>query len=103
MSEDYISREEHREFAKRIDDVIQRHGERLTAAEQALKDNTELTIYVGKLATSMESMSEELKQQGLRLADLENKDGEMWRTVVRYAVTAIIGTFVGFAMTQLGL
>lgn len=43
------------------------------------------------------------KTQGKRLVSLESKDGEMWRKVVGYVITAVIGIVLGFAFTQIGM
>jgi len=51
----------------------------------------------------MENMLKVQKQQGDRLETLEGRDGEMWRKVVGYIATAIIGIVVGFLFTQLGM
>ncbi len=51
----------------------------------------------------MNNMYEEQKQQGERLKILENRDGEMWRKVVGYVITAVVGIVVGFVFNQLGM
>lgn len=56
-----------------------------------------------KLAQSVESMVREQEAQGKRLVSLESRDGEMWRKVVGYVATAIIGIVVGFIFTQVGM
>lgn len=38
-----------------------------------------------------------------RLETLENRDGEMWRKVTGYVVTAIIGIVLGWVATQVGM
>ncbi len=58
---------------------------------------------VNKLATNMENMVEEQKKQGERLQAIESRDGEMWRKVVSYAVTAVIGVVIGFLLKQVGI
>ena len=57
---------------------------------------------IEKLALSMESMVREQEKQGKRLETLESRDGELWRKAVGYAVTAIIGAFLGYVFTQIG-
>ncbi len=51
----------------------------------------------------MENMAKEQSRQGKRLEVLESRDGEMWRKVVGYAVTAILGIVIGFVFTQIGM
>ena len=48
-------------------------------------------------------MLKEQKDQGKRLETLENRDGEMWRKVVGYVATAILGIIVGFVFKQIGM
>ena len=62
-----------------------------------------LTTSVEKLALSMESMAKEQERQGERMEVLEGRDGEMWRKVVGYIVTAVIGIVLGFVFTQIGM
>ena len=48
-------------------------------------------------------MAETQKEQGEKLEKLESMDGEKWRTVVGYVVTAVIGIMIGFVFKQLGM
>ena len=56
-----------------------------------------------KLAVSMENMTNVQKEQGEKLDKLEGRDGEMWRKVVGYIITAIVGVVIGFLFRQIGL
>ena len=62
-----------------------------------------LTTSVEKLAQSVESMVKEQEKQGRRLDELEGRDGEMWRKVVGYIITAAVGILVGFLFRQIGI
>ena len=87
---EYVGREEHTEFAKRIEDEQHRQNRRIELLEESVKQNTALTVSVEKLANNMESMANEQAKQGERLEALEGRDGEMWRTVVKYVLTAAL-------------
>lgn len=50
----------------------------------------------------MESMLKEQVQQGQRLEVLEKRDGEMWRKVVGYIITAVIGGIIGYIFNMIG-
>lgn len=95
MSEDYISRSEHEEFAKRIDDHNERQDARLKEIEKSVTSITELVTSVKELAVEMKHMSEEQRKQGQRLETLEGRDGEKWRTVVACMITAVVGAVIG--------
>lgn len=101
--EDTINRREHDEFAKRIEAEENRQNRRIGLLEEAVKQNVELTVSVGKLANSVEQMAKEQAHQGERLETLESRDGEMWRKVTGYIITAVVGIVVGFVFTQMGM
>lgn len=94
-----ITREEHEEFRKRMEEEDKRQNKRL----DNLEENAKLLSSIEKLAVNMEHMAKEQEKQGKRLETLEKRDGEMWRKVVGYIVTAVIGVVVGFVFTQIGM
>ena len=100
---EYVGREEHAEFAKRIDDEQHRQNKRIDSLEQTVKEIRYLATSVGKLANNMANMVKEQEKQGERLEALEGKDGEMWRTVVKYVLTTAIGIVIGIVAMQIGL
>lgn len=109
MDGDYISREEHNEFRrsmdaenKRLEDENNRQNHRLEVLEETVKQVASISTSVEKLALNMENMLKEQVSQGKRLKTLENRDGEMWRKAIGYAVTAIIGIVFGYIFKQLG-
>ena len=96
------TRAEHDEFAKRQDDENHRQNRRIEELEETVRQIGALTTSVEKLASSMESMVKEQEKQGKRLEVLEGRDGEMWRKVTGYFITAIIGIVVGYVFKQAG-
>ncbi len=103
MDEDYVGRREYEEYKEKKEAEDKRQNERLKAMDESIKQNSELTVSVSKLATNMESMLKEQEKQGQRLDSLEARDGELWRTTVGYVVTAVIGILIGFFFTQIGM
>lgn len=98
-----ITRAEHEEFRRRMEEEHKRTNERLGKLEESIKQIGSLALSVERLATSIESMAEEQKKQGDKLESLEERDGQMWRKVVGYIATAIVGILIGFVSQQLGL
>lgn len=98
-----ITRAEHEEFRRRIEEENKRQDKRIELLEENVREMGALTTSVEKLAQSMESMVKEQEKQGKRLEVLEGRDGEMWRKVVGYVVTAVIGIVLGFVFTQIGM
>ena len=98
-----ITRAEHDEFAKRQDEENKRQNRRIDALEEMVREIGSLTTSVAKLASSMESMLKEQERQGERLEALEGRDGEMWRKVTGYIITAVTGIVLGFIFTRIGI
>lgn len=103
LMDTYITRAEHQEFARRQDEENKRQNKRIDGMEETVRQIGTLTASVEKLAVSIESMAREQEQQGKQLRELEAKDGEMWRKVVGYIATAIIGIVIGFVFKQIGM
>lgn len=105
-----ITRTEHEEFRRSMElahqklaDEDHRQNRRLDILEETAKQNAALVANVERLAVNMENMLKVQDTQGKRLERLESRDGEMWRKVVVYAVTAIAGLAIGYIATRLGL
>lgn len=98
-----ISRAEHEEFAKRIEEENHRQNRRLEILEKNMQQLAALTSSVEKLAYSIEGMVKEQESQGNRLEKLESKDGEKWRSVSSYVITVIIGLVLGYIFQQAGM
>lgn len=101
--ENGIRREEHEEFARRMEDEHKRISHRLTDLEETVRQIGQLTASVEKLALSVESMARTQTKQGERLEELEDRDGEMWRKVSGYVLTTIIGAILTFVLMQIGI
>ncbi len=98
-----ITRAEHEEFRRRIEEENKRQDKRIEILEENAKRIEGLNSSIEKLALNMENMLKEQLKQGKRLEVLESRDGEMWRKVVSYAITAIVGIVIGFLFKQFGM
>ena len=107
---EYVSMEMHKEFEKRMTsenerlaDEDKRQNKRIDALEDTVRQIGTLTASVEKLAISVESMAKAQEQQSGRLEAIEKRDGEMWRKVPGYIVTAVAGIVIGFIFKQIGM
>lgn len=98
-----ITRAEHEEFCRRIDEENRRQNRRIELLEENAQRIGTLTASVERLASNMESMLKEQERQGKRMETLENRDGEMWRKAVGYAMTFAIGAVLAFLFSQVGM
>lgn len=98
-----ITRAEHEEFRRRIEEEEHRQNRRLDIVEGNISKLMELTASIERLATNMENMVKEQERQGDRLETLESRDGKKWRQVSGYVITAIVGIVIGYIFLQIGM
>ena len=103
MSDSPIMRAEHEEFVRRMEEEHKRQNKRLDLLEKQTEQITHIAMSTKELAISVKQMAEEQREQGNRLEKLEGRDGEMWRKVVGYVITAVIGILIGFVFRQIGM
>jgi oligoribonuclease NrnB/cAMP/cGMP phosphodiesterase (DHH superfamily) len=101
MDSGYLLHVEHDEYAKRVEEEFSRVNHRLKDIEEDKKEQRELLIAVNKLADNMESMQKEVKAQGDKIQEIENRDGEKWRKAEWLVVTGFITGIIGFIVGQL--
>lgn len=89
--EPYITREEHNEFVRRMEDEHTRINHRLSETEENLRQIGELTISVEKMAHSVETMAKEISSHGKKLEALEQEPANK----VREAQRALLNAFYG--------
>lgn len=110
-----ITRAEHEAFSdlmeaenRRLEEENNRQNKRLELLESNMQQIitqqlTTLTSTIERLNLSVNNILREQSEISGRLKKLESRDGEMWRTVIKYAVTAAIGIMVGFIFRQIGM
>lgn len=103
MSEEFVRKDVHEEFAKRMEEEDDRQNNRITKLELAVEQILSIATSVERLATNMEHMVKEQQEQGERLKVLEARDGDMWRKVVSYSITAVLSIVIGYLASRLGL
>lgn len=97
----YVTWDVHNEFAKRIDEGIDRHEDRITALERGLQEVSKITVNVERLATQIEILTKEIVKQGDRLEEIEKKPAKRWDVVITGALSAIVGALMAAAMSGL--
>lgn len=103
MDNQFLPMAVHEEYARRMEDEHRRQNARISDLEQTVKDIGSLTTSVASLARSVEQMAKAQEKQGERLEVLENRDGEMWRKVVGYVITFVVGAVLTFVFTKIGI
>lgn len=94
MSE--ITRAEYDIAVKRIEDEEHRQNKRLDVLEASLTKLTEITVTVGKMAVSLETMARELEKQGKRLEEIEHTPAGRWNTLISAVIGALVAAAVAY-------
>ena len=102
-SADCITRREHDEFVKRMEDEHHRLSKRITETSEEIKEISKIANAVNTLAVNMEMMLKEQQEQGERLEKLEARDGEMWRKAIGYVITAVVSGVIGYIFKVIGM
>ena len=89
--DEYVRKEVHDEFARRIEDEENRQNHRLTTLEDKIGNLSELTASVKVLASNMERMVKEQEKISNRLDAIEDEPAENWKKAVWLIVAAAIG------------
>lgn len=103
--DNYITRQEHEEFSRRIDAENTRQNRRIGVLEENVKQINALTISVEKMASNMEHMLEAIERQGNliekqnnRLDDIEREPAkdqkEIKMEIIKTIVSALVGAIV---------
>ena len=100
MPDDLLTRKEHEEFARRIEDNIVQVNSRIDRIERQNSQITDLLVLVNKLANSMEHMMKEQEEQGQKIDKLESRDGELWRKFLGYIISGIVGIVLTMVLTN---
>lgn len=103
MNDEYVTRAECLEHQKvtnaereNLVEANKRQDARLKKLEETVETIHDLAISVNTLATNMQHMLDELKNQGDRLTTLEKKDGDMWRNLLKGLVTGVAMLAIGY-------
>ena len=84
---DNITRAEFQIYRENVAKSIQK-------IENGIAQVHELAASVRELAASVKQIAEIQEKQNDKIDNLQNKDGEMWRKLVSYAITAIAGAVI---------
>lgn len=106
---DYITKEVHDEFARRIDDENTRQNRRLAALEDNVREIHGLTISVERMAVNMENMLNAIERQGnliesqnSRIDEIEKEPGDSYKQIKMLIITAVVSAIVSGIVSQLG-
>lgn len=104
MADEYLTRGEHEEFCKRMEETNARQNKRIEILEESVKDINRLATSIEKIALNQEHMIEEQGKQGILLEKQSQKIEAMEKEPlesVKNAKKKIIETAVTVVITAL--
>lgn len=103
--EDMITRKEHEEFSRRIDDENTRQNRRIAMLEENVKEIHGLTVSVERMAVNMENMLAAIERQGTliekqndRIDNIEREPAKDHKEIKMEIIKTIISALVGAAV-----
>ena len=93
-----ITRAEHEEFKKRLEDENKRLSRRIDDLKSTL--DIDLAVSVNTLANSLKALTDEVGKQNDRIDELENKPAENWNAIIRSILTGI-GSAIAVAIVAM--
>lgn len=101
--DDCITRQECRVCQDKYDAENERQNHRLSALEADMKQLQDLTISVNRMAVSLETMTQELTRQGLKLDAIEAEPGKKWEQAVSIVISVVITAVATFFLARMGM
>ena len=95
--DEYISRREHDEFVKRMENEHTRMNHRIGELEDIAKEIQDMNTNIGTLANNMKHFLDEQQRQGEKLEALEKDKNSNWESIKRGLFNAI-GAAIGGAV-----
>ena len=101
MDERYVTEAVHDEFARRIDEHNKIQDSEIQALKTGLQEINKITNTIAKLTANIETLTEEIKKQGLRLDKIEERPVKRWDSVVSGVIAGIVGILIGLLSSGL--
>lgn len=97
-----LTRAEHNEFAKRMEDEHSRQNKRISDLESAVEQNSKLIVSIEKIATNVENLQKQYVSLSDDVESIKNRDGDNWRKMLWFVGTTLLGIIIGFLLKQVG-
>lgn len=94
---------EHDLFVQRVSAEHESFSHRLDVAERRLDKTEEKTQEIFAISSEVRRLAESIAKLTDKMEIIESRDGQMWRNVVGWAISAVIGIVIGFLLRQLGI
>lgn len=94
--EDYITRPEHEEFKKRLENEESRQNKRLDIMETRIDKLTEMQTALAVMQADISSISQDVKKIGEEVDSIQQEPADKWKKAVWIVITVIITAVVTY-------
>lgn len=101
--ENFLPRTEFDEIRKSLDQELKRINKRFEDLELNKKEIRDLMMSVQEISFNIKKIADEQISLKRDIEEMKGRDGEMWRKVMGYVATAIVGGVIAFLLQQTGL
>lgn len=98
---DEITRAEHEEFKKRIEDEEKRQNRRLDTMEGRVDKLIDMQVSMAQLQVGITNISEELKKLATEVEAIKREPADKWNKAVWIVVSIVITAVVTYAISAL--
>lgn len=96
-----ITRAEHEEFKRRIEDEEKRQNHRLDTVEDRVNSLIDMQVSMATIQVGIASITEELKKLAAEVDDIKREPADKWNKAVWIVVTALITAAVTFILSRI--
>ena len=100
--DDYITRPEHEEFKKRLEDEESRQNRRLEVIENRVDKLIDMQASLAVMQAGIDSISQEVKRIGAEVDSIRQEPADKWKKAVWIVVTVILTAAVTYLLSRMG-
>ena len=100
--DDYITRPEHEEFKKRLEDEESRQNRRVEVIENRVDKLIDMQASLAVMQAGIDSISQEVKRIGAEVDSIRQEPADKWKKAVWIVVTVILTAAVTYLLSRMG-
>ena len=101
--DDYITRPEHDEFKKRLEDEESRQNRRLEVIENRVDKLIDMQASLAVMQAGIDSISESVKRIGTEVDALKSEPAQNWHKAVWIVFTVIVTAVITYILSKAGV
>ena len=101
--DDYITRPEHEEFKKRLEDEESRQNRRLEVIENRVDKLIDMQASLAVMQAGIDGISSELKRIGTEVDSIKQEPADKWKKAVWVVLVVFLTAAASFVLSKMGV